>query len=162
MRRKEAEKLIGQRVEAYTVNWGAYIGILEEITDSRPFRAKVRITEVLKVPEFKPVLREGRVITVGAIHLKKCEKPAKTYQESLKEALENQAPHVIDTLKKALEIYENPDKYYRQSLIWAGEMLATYSRIAENFIKIAQAHKIQTKYEKELRKLLEKAKNVSR
>jgi hypothetical protein len=64
MRRKEAEKLIGQRVEAYTGSWGAYIGILEEIIDARPFRAKVRITEVLQVPEFKPVLREGKIITV--------------------------------------------------------------------------------------------------
>jgi CRISPR/Cas system-associated endonuclease Cas3-HD len=94
------------------------------------------------------------------VNLKRCDKPVRSYKESLKEALEEQIPHVIETLKKAVEVYENPSKHYRQALIWAGEMLATYSRIAENFLEVIRVHKISTKYEDELKSLLQKAQEV--
>jgi hypothetical protein len=47
MQRKDALALVGRRVSAWTAANGSYVGVLEEITDDRPFRARVRIDGVL-------------------------------------------------------------------------------------------------------------------
>jgi len=50
MIRTEALKLIGKNVKIGTLEYGDYIGTLINITDSKPFRANVKIKEVLDLP----------------------------------------------------------------------------------------------------------------
>ena len=47
MNRKDAEHLLGQRVSAWTSANGEYVGVLERVLPTRPWRAVVRIDGIL-------------------------------------------------------------------------------------------------------------------
>jgi hypothetical protein len=77
MLRKEAEKLIGTSVTAWTSANGVYVGVLEEVKGS-PWRGSVRITGVLDTPtpwearriSQRKCLEVGRLIEVGGTNIK--------------------------------------------------------------------------------------------
>lgn len=74
MRRKEAERLIGTRVSAWTAANGEYVGILREVKGS-PWRAVVEITGILRPACTFEVgrsvqrrgFRPGEMIEVGGV-----------------------------------------------------------------------------------------------
>ena len=90
MRRKEAEKLLGTNVQAWTSANGVYVGVLREVYGS-PWRGKVEITGVLTpaVPmEFGRMhqrrgLRPGFVVDVGGCNIKPTADVGASYLESL-------------------------------------------------------------------------------
>jgi hypothetical protein len=96
MRRPDALKMIGRKVQAWTAANGVYVGYLEEVTNSRPWRAKVRITGVLKVPtlfEFGRLrpdqkylrngFRPGDLIEVGGCNCHPSDEYGKSYLTAL-------------------------------------------------------------------------------
>lgn len=97
MKRKEAEKLIGTRVEAWTSMNGSYIGTLEEVFGS-PWRGRVRITGVVKPAVVYDLTRRGspqrrgfrpgQVIEVGGMSIKPTEEEGASYLEALRRELE--------------------------------------------------------------------------
>jgi len=71
MIRTEALKLIGKNVKIGTLEYGDYIGTLINITDSKPFRANVKIKEVLDLPyifEHYP-MKKDKIVSIGAANI---------------------------------------------------------------------------------------------
>lgn len=99
MKRQEAVLLIESLVTTYH-NRAYYIGILDEITDAKPFRAKVRITGVLEYPTqfnhntngtFLPEIFPcpfGKIIDVGS-EIKKYAEDVPDYNQSVLHALDD-------------------------------------------------------------------------
>lgn len=81
MRRQDAIDLVGTYVTAWTAANGQYVGILEEVTHHRPWRARVRITGVLNPAQAFEVgrvhprrgFRVGELIEVGGGNCKPAE-----------------------------------------------------------------------------------------
>jgi hypothetical protein len=78
MKRSEAEKLMGTRVEAWTSLNGIYCGVLEAIvpTQRRPWRGVVRIDGILSAPVTYEAgrrprrgFRVGETIEVGGVNI---------------------------------------------------------------------------------------------
>ncbi len=98
MRRQEAERLIGTRVEAWTAMNGIYVGTLEEVFGS-PWRGRVRITGVLKPAVVYDLtrghqfarqrrgFRPGQMIEVGNSSIKPTEAPGESYLAALQREL---------------------------------------------------------------------------
>lgn len=97
MRRGEAEALVGETVEAWTAMNGTYVGVLEEVIPRRPWRARVRVTGVLKGPAFEWArgdrqrvgFREGDVIEVGGVNVGGTDKAGVPYAEAMRQELEH-------------------------------------------------------------------------
>jgi len=76
MQRKEALSLIGERVSAWTAANGVYVGVLEEVTDRRPWRGRVRIDGVISPAVcyqdgrgFRRGFRIGELLEVGGTNI---------------------------------------------------------------------------------------------
>ena len=98
MRQSEAPQYIGKPVTAFTSLWGKYVGILVEMDERHPYRAKVEIKAVLVYPHVSPFMFKGKVtgrkplkynfvLDVGAINVKPYDGEIPDYCESLKESL---------------------------------------------------------------------------
>lgn len=98
MTRREAEKLVGKTVFAWTGLRGCYIGELIEVLPTRPWRGRVKILAVVEYPvqglganrimfrERRPA-RFGEVWEFGGINIKPHEGEVPDYQVSLDAAL---------------------------------------------------------------------------
>lgn len=91
MYREDAKKLIGQKVEVWTACNGTYVGVLEDIIPSRPWRGSVKITGVLSAAHQedhpRQGFRPGDTISVGGVNIKPTNKEGTTYLEALERYL---------------------------------------------------------------------------
>ena len=147
MKRAEAEKLIGKRVEGSISNWGRYVGTLVKITNDKPFRAWIKVEEILELPtpyltakpkKKKPHLRitypieEGKIIEVSEYLLKPYNKPKRDYMSSLKEAIKND----LAKYKKEYESIKNAIKKYGEENPSFMEYLKFQLKLRERWIEI--------------------------
>lgn len=96
MRRKDAEKLIGERVQVWTAMNGIYTGVLEEVFAS-PWRGRVRVTGAIKPAVVYDLtrpndrqrrgFRPGDVIEAGGSSIKPTELEGASYLEALRAEL---------------------------------------------------------------------------
>lgn len=94
MRREQALQRIGTKVAAWTAMNGIYVGILQEVTEHRPWRGKVLITGVLECAATYDVTRSmragfrpGDVIEVGGVNIKDAEGSGTSYLAALQRQL---------------------------------------------------------------------------
>lgn len=95
MNRKEAEKLIGTHVSAWTAANGCYVGTLIEVTNNKPWRGKVKITGVTQIATPYEVgrrfqrkgFRPGDVIEVGGMNIKPTTVTGISYLDGLRSEL---------------------------------------------------------------------------
>ena len=91
MTRSEAESLIGQRVEVWTAANGTYVGVLEEVKATRPWRGVVLIDGVLKCAQLfeygrtrqRRGKRPGERIEAGGVNIRPTEATGGSYREAL-------------------------------------------------------------------------------
>lgn len=90
MKRDEAQKLIGTKVEAWTSANGVYVGTLIAVIPRRPWRGTVKIEGILEAAQPWEVggasrkgKRPGDLIEVGGVNIKPTTATGVTYLESL-------------------------------------------------------------------------------
>jgi len=119
MRRDEAINWVGKPVFVWTAMNGEYHGILVDVIaiPNSPFRAKVEVKEVVRLPVLFELGRrkqrepfpEGKIIEVGAVSLRKLPEDYKfrPYKESLKEAIEYEEKQLKKWLEDSERLYNN-------------------------------------------------------
>ncbi len=93
MNRRDAEKLIGSQVKAWTAMNGEYVGVLEEVFGS-PWRARVRVSGVVKPAchfenghVCRRGFRPGDTLEVGGVSIKPWEGAGTSYADALVAAI---------------------------------------------------------------------------
>ena len=136
MRIKEAQQLIGTSVSAWTAMNGQYVGILESVQGSLPWRGSVRITGILTPASHlqdgqvcRRGFRVGELLEVGGSSIKPTTATGSaSYLEVLQKAItENRSrpvvsgnPHswVHEAFAKAMEVVARAEKKRLETGLW--------------------------------------------
>lgn len=93
MKREEAQALVGRSVSLWTAANGQYVGVLQEVLPTRPWRAKALITGVLSAATHyerggvcRRGFRPGEVLEVGGASVKPTEAVGTDYLSALERA----------------------------------------------------------------------------
>lgn len=129
MRRKEAEKLIGTRVHVWTGMNGRYVGVLEKVTEDRPWRGIVLIDGVENVADWSVGRRRrgsriGERINAGHSSITPiCEDDKdwrdSTYEDTLRDTIAS-----LEATREKVE--ERPPEQARRDLWWIDGNLKFY------------------------------------
>lgn len=124
MKRSEALEFLGQPVSAWTAMNGCYTGILEDVTEDRPWRGKVLITGVNVAASFEAGrgdrqrrgFRPGEMIEVGNSSIAPATAPGATYAEAMEAQLGDYRRHFENSPR---------DRWWLEKAIkWAEQVLA--------------------------------------
>ncbi len=121
MRRAEAEKHIGKRVQCTISKWGTYAGTLINIIDDKPFRVRIRVEEILKLPvpyDNTPSsniiipypIEKGKILEVSADKVEPYPHPKRDYMETLRRLIKEQLEKYQKEKEKIMETKQKHEK----------------------------------------------------